>query len=336
MRAPTVNCILLGIACIGCDALKLQSEASLSRHAATVAINPDLSEEVLSRIEAAAQATWCQEARPEQTVYSMIWHDVLPHVVVAMSKSVNVNNGLAEVLANGSIYAFGVAQGHSMALLHAHFPQKQIYGFDSFEGLPSEDHNSSAIPGWREGLFGPRATEEQLIQSAGGPDIAHVIKGFFNDSLTPTVITDMRMGSAMYVDIDCDLHVSTYDALDWLFTNKIVRVGTLIGYDDWWTITCNKLHHQHAPASPLSVGEGLAHVEIAKKHDVQFHCVAGPCNADFMLDSNSFTMCNLKNNWGPIFIVASIGEGLHSNGFGFSRDQEEQFMKNNKVCAHVG
>ena len=35
-----------------------------------------------------------------------------------------------------------------------------------------------------------------------------------------------------YVDVDCDLHTSSVDALAWLFESGLVAVGTLFGYDD--------------------------------------------------------------------------------------------------------
>ena len=77
------------------------------------------------------------------------------------------------------------------------------------------------------------------------------------------------------------LPASRTEALDWLFTNHLARAGTVIGYDDWWTIPCwnfRRTRHRLI-SSPLLVGEGLAHAEIARRHGVVFRCIAGPCKA---------------------------------------------------------
>jgi len=137
---------------------------------------------------------------------------------------------------------------------------------------------------------------------------------------------------------------------DFLFANRLVRVGTLIGYDDWWTISCFRFY-RHAkqkrrkgfssttspPAhtrhiSPLSVGEGLAHQDITYKYRVLFQCVAGPCKP-----VKNFSRCHLNNNWAPVFVVLAIGShGDCGHGFEFSRSDELYWMENMKICPHVG
>eukprot|EP00933_Yihiella_yeosuensis_P079945 TRINITY_DN9335_c0_g1_i5.p1 TRINITY_DN9335_c0_g1~~TRINITY_DN9335_c0_g1_i5.p1 ORF type:complete len:132 (-),score=21.13 TRINITY_DN9335_c0_g1_i5:522-917(-) len=116
------------------------------------------------------------------------------------------------------------------------------------------------------------------------------------------------MGPAFYVDIDCDLYTSAYAALDFLFANQIAQVGTIIGYDDWWTLPCRFFHKKNnegkrmkRQVSPLDVGEGLAHATIAEKYGVKFRCLAGPCKP-----VKSMKKCNMNNNWAPVFVVESI------------------------------
>lgn len=36
------------------------------------------------------------------------------------------------------------------------------------------------------------------------------------------------------VDINCDLYVSTTQALGWLLSNGLLVAGSLVGYDDWY------------------------------------------------------------------------------------------------------
>ena len=52
------------------------------------------------------------------------------------------------------------------------------------------------------------------------------------------------MRPALYVDIDVDIYISSYQALDWLCKHKLIRRGTIIGYDDWlWGLPGFKAHH---------------------------------------------------------------------------------------------
>mmetsp|Transcript_41019 Transcript_41019/g.116160 ORF Transcript_41019/g.116160 Transcript_41019/m.116160 type:complete len:359 (-) Transcript_41019:72-1148(-) len=267
------------------------------------------------------------------------WHALLPPVVRTLQKhQLPAGPEVQELMANGSMYLFGVAQGESLAALHGKFKSRRSFGFDSFKGLPEETDERSRAGNWGAGSFRPRATIEQVIKQGGGPNLTTVIPGFFNDTLTTELVSKANMGPAFYVDIDCDLYVSTYPALDFLFANKIARVGTVIGYDDWWTVACRLFHgRDKAKAemlqtnyiSPLSVGEGLAHSQIAKKYGVSFRCVAGSC-----MPVKDFTYCQLHNHWAPIFVVESIDASnkTSAHGFEFTAEEEQHWLANMGVC----
>lgn len=98
-----------------------------------------------------------------------------------------------------------------------------------------------------------------------------------------------------YVDIDCDLYISSIQALDWIFKNKLAKVGTIIGYDDWWVDSCSagagNLH-------PLDTSEGRAHLEITEKYNIEFECVGGSC---------SLSGAKLPCVWGSFFRIKDIG-----------------------------
>ena len=101
---------------------------------------------------------------------------------------------------------------------------------------------------------------------------------------------------------------------------RIIVPGTMVGYDDWWVLPCGK---GNEALSPLDVGEGRAHAEMAIKYDVEFMCAAGPCA---MPKSSG---CDKHNTWGPIFVVLSIGKGsrdarLHHERRRHARLQEKQ------------
>ena len=67
------------------------------------------------------------------------------------------------------------------------------------------------------------------------------------------------MRPALFVDIDCDLYSSAYQGLDWMFQNRLIAQGTIIGYDDW--------------GIRGDFGEKRAHREIAAKYNATFRAV---------------------------------------------------------------
>ena len=61
------------------------------------------------------------------------------------------------------------------------------------------------------------------------------VPGFYNVTLTRAFAK--RAAPALFVDMDCDLYSSTYQALDWLLSHKLVSpargVHSMLSYDDW-------------------------------------------------------------------------------------------------------
>merc|ERR1719277_1861501 len=116
-------------------------------------------------------------------------------------------------------------------------PNRYLWGFDSFEGLPdtADDVKQQAFT---PGLFRATKTQKQIEDTLGGPERISLIKGWFSDSLTPDLHKQRKMKPAAYIDIDSDLYISSFQALDWMFSSNLVQPGTYIGYDDWWDNPC--------------------------------------------------------------------------------------------------
>jgi len=146
---------------------------------------------------------------------------MLPHLPPAISQAV-----AAPTLDRGDVYAFGVAQGVSLRMLARAFKGSRVFGFDSWAGLPEEDHRGSQMAKWAEGSFKPKASMSALKRRVPN---ATLVPGFFNTSLTPQLVSEHALRVARYVDIDCDLHTSTSQVLTWLFEHGLVRPGSLIG-----------------------------------------------------------------------------------------------------------
>jgi len=98
-------------------------------------------------------------------------------------------------------------------------------------------------------------------------DDTHVrfIRGYFNESLTKALAPVLR--PALFVDIDVDLYISTMQALDYMLTNKLIVVGTLVGFDDW-------------PAGGRRGGEQRAHRELTKKWGLRWKNIVPGCKED--------------------------------------------------------
>jgi hypothetical protein len=221
-------------------------------------------------------------------------------------------------------YEFGVFKGGSVRSIMKAIQPDKFWAFDSFQGMPSTSETSQ--PDFQEGNWAadPR---KHLIKEYGSDRVGFVA-GFYDKSLTSSLAQERGMSAAQYVDIDCDLHSSTYTALDWMFTNKLIKPGTLIGYDDWWVIPCHAPDEFESRKSPLDTGEGLAHAQMSKKHAVRFTCVAGPC----LLEEHP-PHCSPFGTWGPIFVVEEIGNSTAaSHGFEMTEQQILRWKEMSLKC----
>ena len=121
-------------------------------------------------------------------------------------------------LVTGLFLEFGVYKGESINYIAKKIPEKTIYGFDSFEGLPEY---------WREGFNKGTFFVQEL------PPVEKnviLIKGFFKDSL-PTFLKN-QSGPVSFLHIDCDLYSSTTTIFKWL-GDHIVD-GTIIIFDEYF------------------------------------------------------------------------------------------------------
>ena len=248
----------------------------------------------------------------------------------------------------GPVMQFGVYLGRTGGQINEAFNHSVPYiGFDSFVGLPNEvpmDGFGGVQPrDWRRRGYAVlgfnvrgkaidnllpaqlkkiRATLGASRRSSGetdGDDRIELIRGFYNASLTADLAASLlvRHGAVSYVDVDCDLYISSIQAMDWLFANKLVAPGTVFGYDDWYTkpclqfVTSSKVRETASEIQEFG-GEARAHVEIARKYQVAFECICGPCS--FQRNSS------LSRSQGhrPYFVVRSIGQyadtGYHLHG----------------------
>jgi hypothetical protein len=118
--------------------------------------------------------------------------------------------------AHGLLLEFGVFSGQSIRHLAACFPDRTIFGFDSFEGLP-EPWN-----GFRPGLFNVNG------QVPSVPENVILIKGWFNQTLPLFLST--HPGPVAFLHIDSDLYSSCCCVLEAL--SDRIQEGTIIVFDE--------------------------------------------------------------------------------------------------------
>lgn len=240
-------------------------------------------------------------------------------------------------LPSAQVYEFGVFRGRSVHFLQRLLQPQMLWAFDSFQGLPVSNELKSK--GWWRGSYSsdPRAELKQRYGST-----IDFVEGYYNESLTESLHVQRGMLPALFVDVDCDLFVSSHQALDWMFDKGLIRPGTLIGYDDWFAVMCTE---GIVDKSPLDLGEGRAHAKITAKYNVRFVCVAGPCldvNAHAWEEAATWpplkrgsSQCSPHKTWGPIFLVADMGASVAvpDTGYHLTKEQEcDHFNRWHGTC----
>lgn len=120
------------------------------------------------------------------------------------------------LLSQGYVLEFGVATGRTIRHIARLLPDQQIWGFDSFQGLP--ENWSWLFP---RGSF--KGNQPRV------PGNVHLVEGMFDQTL-PGWCSNLK-GPVALLHIDCDLYTSTRTVLD-ILADRIVP-GTIIVFDEY-------------------------------------------------------------------------------------------------------
>lgn len=132
---------------------------------------------------------------------------------------------------DGNILDLGVFTGWSTKQLANLYPQKTIYGFDSFEGLPEN---------WSHALKGDFGNIVSLPEM---PKNVMLIKGWFDETL-PIWSSNHKDEVISILRIDCDIYSSTKTVFESLGSH--IRSGTLIIFDEYFGYYDWKQHEHKA------------------------------------------------------------------------------------------
>ncbi|MGB8402253.1 class I SAM-dependent methyltransferase [Bradyrhizobium sp.] len=151
---------------------------------------------------------------------------------------------LPKIPQKGLILEFGVHRGYSLNYFAKRFPERMLFGFDSFEGL----HVDWAGTGAAKSTF----DLDGKLPSVR-PNVS-LVKGWFDQTLPPFL--SQHEGDIALLHIDCDTYEATKIVLDLipdrLTTGSVIIFDDYFGYRGWL------------------IGEHKAWIEFAERNKVDY------------------------------------------------------------------
>jgi len=175
--------------------------------------------------------------------------EFLEHAVTLVDKSYKI------------VCEFGVYNGVTVKILRDALDSSvDVYGFDSFEGLP-EDWVGT---GFKKGYF----TTDGVIPEMGG---VKFYKGWFCDTIDQ-FIQDVSPQPAALIHIDCDLYSSTKEVLDKML--PYITKNTILVFDEW-IYNSNEKCNDH---------EQRAFFEWAFGHQIVYEMIEFSCSSQEIVE----------------------------------------------------
>lgn len=163
---------------------------------------------------------------------------------------------LEAVLIPGCFVECGVGAGAQLMAMALTYSSKQIYGFDSFEGIPLSGKHDDQQPGIGVATHNTHAPVKERLVSSGvtvhsvdnvlgnfekqeiGAAKIKLVKGWFQHTL-PKADT----GPIALLRLDGDLYESTLVCLEYLY--PLVSPGGIVIIDDYALPGCMKAVHNY-------------------------------------------------------------------------------------------
>lgn len=132
----------------------------------------------------------------------------------------------------GALVDCGVWNGGSTALLSAGAPSREVWAFDSFEGLPEPgdaELDGDHAARFTGDCFGAQEHLQAVVARYGSPERLHVRKGWFEDTLARDA---PKIGPIAVLHADGDWYDSIKVTLEALYDE--VSVGGFVAIDDYF------------------------------------------------------------------------------------------------------
>ncbi len=136
----------------------------------------------------------------------------------------------------GHYYEFGLYQGYTFFEAIKQSPGIHHFGFDSFEGMP--DNNEGGGFGFKRFKVTYKRVLTHLLNRDAFTYTEHLIKGYFSESLTPSLQAELTHYKPSVVLIDCDIYESTVQVLT--FIKPLLQNGTIVIFDDWHSFSIDE------------------------------------------------------------------------------------------------
>ncbi len=126
---------------------------------------------------------WLYSSFPPETEYFKIINEAA--LKAEFLYACDLINDLEKKSIKGNIVEFGVFEGMWLSVLANHVESfnngRDIWGFDSFDGLPKTDKND--LDCWNEGQYKANFDSVYKYLDCENRNYIHLIKGWFTDSL---------------------------------------------------------------------------------------------------------------------------------------------------------
>jgi predicted O-methyltransferase YrrM len=148
---------------------------------------------------------------------------------------------LTKLPPSGLVLEFGVASGSTINFIAGRIP-RQVYGFDSFQGLPED---------W-PGQMAKGAFKQDRLPAV--PSNVELVVGLFEETLPPFL--SRHADPVAFIHMDCDIYSSTKTVLAAL--NQRIQPGCLVVFDEYFNWPGWE-QGEHRAFSELVGSRGLPH-----------------------------------------------------------------------------
>ncbi|MGH3794758.1 MAG: TylF/MycF/NovP-related O-methyltransferase [Pseudonocardiaceae bacterium] len=155
--------------------------------------------------------------------------EMMPKVPTFHNPTLTLDYALTLAPAEGMALEFGVYTGGTLKMIADARNDKQVFGFDSFEGLPED---------WRTSMPAGTFSTDQLPDVPG----AELIVGWFDDTLADFLAG--HPGPVAFLHLDADLYSSTVTVLE--HVGPRLRPGTVIVFDEYFNYPGWEQHEYRA------------------------------------------------------------------------------------------
>jgi Macrocin-O-methyltransferase (TylF) len=183
------------------------------------------------RSAAASSARFVQEAMPTTPTFEH------PIATLEYALSLAPTDGMA--------LEFGVATGRTLTVIADARKNKQVFGFDSFDGLPED---------WRTNIPAGTFKVDQLPEVPG----AELVVGLFADTLPDFLAS--HPGPVAFMHLDADLYSSTVTVLEHI--GPRLTPGSVIAFDEYFNYPGWE-QHEHRAWQEFVTSAGIEYEYVA-------------------------------------------------------------------------